>query len=134
MLTRGLLVYYFRWIVHNYSNPYAVKLLRNLVPALKPGARVIINEHCLEQPGADDPWDEKLMRSMDMVMMALLNAQERREDEFAALFAEADPRFAFKGAKRIDGCRMSIVEAVWAPEGHDAAGNLANGDVKPVST
>ncbi|OAQ94133.1 O-methyltransferase [Purpureocillium lilacinum] len=123
-------VYYFRWIVHNYSNPYAVKLLRNLVPALKPGARIIINEHCLEQPGIDDPWDDKLMRSMDMVMLALLNAQERREDEFKALFAEADSRFAFKGAKRIEGCRMSIVEAVWEPEVPKTVGTEQNGDVE----
>jgi hypothetical protein len=92
----GADVYYFRWIFHNYSTPYAVKLLKNLVPALKPGARVLINDHCLREAGLENPWDEKLMRSMDMIMLALLNAQEREEAEFKALFEAADERFVFK--------------------------------------
>ncbi|CAI6093990.1 unnamed protein product [Clonostachys chloroleuca] len=113
---KGADVYYFRWILHNYSAPYAIKLLKNLVPALKPGARIVINDHCLQEPGTENPWDEKLMRSMDMVMLCLLNAQERTEDEFRELFRAADERFVFKGASRSSGCRMSIIEAVWNPE------------------
>jgi hypothetical protein len=55
---------------------------------------------------------------MDLVMLTLLNAQERSADEFATLFAKADPRYKFIGVTRPKGCRMSIVEAVW--EGEDA--------------
>lgn len=91
-----LAVYYFRWIMHNYSIPYAVKILKNLVPALKPGARIVINDHCLREPGQENPWDEKIMRRMDMVMLALLNAQERTEAEFRELFRMADEGFVFK--------------------------------------
>ncbi|KAM4065173.1 o-methyltransferase [Hirsutella rhossiliensis] len=112
---KGADVYFFRWIIHNYSTPYAVKLLKNLVPALKPGSRVVINDHCLRDPGAEKPWDEKLIRGMDMVMLTLLNAQEREEHEFRALFRAADERFVFKGVTRTEGCRMSIIEAVWEP-------------------
>lgn len=90
------LVYFFRWIIHNYSTPYAIKILKNLIPALKPGARIVINDHCLRIPGSENPWDEKVMRSMDMVMMVLLNAQERTEKEFEDLFKAADERFVFK--------------------------------------
>ncbi|OAA46971.1 O-methyltransferase, family 2 [Metarhizium rileyi] len=108
-------VYFLRWIVHNYSSPYAVKILRNLVPALKPGARIVINDHCLREPGSENPWDEKLMRGMDMIMLTLLNAQERQEQEFRELFRAADERFVFKGVTRTPGCRMSIIEAVWEP-------------------
>jgi hypothetical protein len=91
-----ILVYFFRWIMHNYSTPYAIKLIKNLVPALKPGARIVINDHCLREAGSENPWDEKLMRSMDMVMLTLLNAQERTEEEFKALFKAADDGFVFK--------------------------------------
>lgn len=70
--------------------------MQNLIPALKPGARVVINDHCLLEPGLENPWDEKIIRGMDMVMLALLNAQEREEREFKELFAAADKRFAFK--------------------------------------
>lgn len=82
--------------MHNYSTPYAVKILQNLIPALKPGARIIINDHCLREPGQENPWDEKIMRRMDMVMLTLLNAQERTEAEFRELFRLADGRFVFR--------------------------------------
>ncbi|KAI1392312.1 S-adenosyl-L-methionine-dependent methyltransferase [Hypoxylon trugodes] len=113
---QGADVYFFRWIIHNYSTPYAVQILKNLIPALKPGARIIINDHCLREPGTENPWDERLMRSMDLVMMTLLNAQERSEGEFRQLFKMASDGFVFKGVTRPKGCRMSIIEAVWKPD------------------
>ena len=91
-----ILVYFFRWIFHNYSTQYAVKILQSLIPALKPGARVIINDHCLRDPGQESPWDETVMRRMHIVMMTLLNAQERTEDEFRELFGAASDGFVFK--------------------------------------
>ncbi|KAK4453395.1 putative s-adenosyl-l-methionine-dependent methyltransferase [Podospora aff. communis PSN243] len=109
-------VYFFRWIIHNYSTPFAVKILKNLIPALKPGARIIINDHCLRDAGQEDAWDETVMRRMDMVMWALLNAQERTEAEFRDLFKAASDGFVFKGVTRPKNCRMSIIEAVWQPK------------------
>ncbi|KAI1091993.1 S-adenosyl-L-methionine-dependent methyltransferase [Rostrohypoxylon terebratum] len=122
---KGADVYYFRWIMHNYSTPYAVQILRNLIPALKPGARIIINDLCISEPGIETPWDERLMRSMDLVMMTLLNAQERGEADFRQLFEEADKRFVFKGITRPQGSRMSIIEAIWQPEETDEASETA---------
>ncbi len=89
-------VIFLRWIAHNYSNQYAIKILKNLVPALKPGSRILINDHCLLEPGQDDPWDDRVMRRMDMVMLSLLNSQERTEAEFRALFKQASDGFVFK--------------------------------------
>lgn len=143
-LLTGRKVYYFRWIMHNYSTPYAISILKNLLPSLKPGARVIINDHCLREAGQENPWDDKIMRRMDMVMLSLLNAQERTEAEFRELFRQVDEGFVFKvslllmklhwsarsyflseggrvgadsiqGVTRPKGCRMSIIEAVWKP-------------------
>lgn len=84
--------------MHNYSTPYAISILKNLLPSLKPGARVIINDHCLREPGQENPWDEKIMRRMDMTMLTLLNAQERTEAEFRDLFRQVDEGFVFKAS------------------------------------
>lgn len=43
-------VYLFRWIFHNWSDKYCLLILRNLIPALKPNARIIINDVCLPEP------------------------------------------------------------------------------------
>ncbi|RFN43251.1 hypothetical protein FIE12Z_12510 [Fusarium flagelliforme] len=116
---KGADVFYFRWIFHNLASHYAITILKNLIPALKPGARILINDHCLREPGVENSWDEKLMRSMDLLMLTLLNSQERTEKEFEELFKVADERFVFKvlrkGVTRPEGCRMSIIEAVWQP-------------------
>ncbi|OCK75619.1 O-methyltransferase [Lepidopterella palustris CBS 459.81] len=109
-------VYFFRWILHNQSDKYGVEILRALIPALKPGARIIINDNCLPKPNTIDPWDEKITRTMDVTMLELLNARERDENDYMELFKTADPRFKFLGAKTSKGCRMHIMEAVWDPE------------------
>ncbi|KAL8413696.1 hypothetical protein RB594_005085 [Gaeumannomyces avenae] len=114
-VVKGADVYLLRWILHNHSKPYAVKILKSLVPALKPGARIIVNEHCLSPFGEKNEGDERQMRRMDALMLCLLNAQVRSEAEFRDLFRAADERMVFKGATRPPGSRMSIVEAVWEP-------------------
>jgi hypothetical protein len=44
-------VYLLRWILHDWSDEYAVKILRALIPALKNGARIIIHEYIVPEPG-----------------------------------------------------------------------------------
>ncbi len=55
-------VYYFRWVFHNWSDAYAIKILQNLVPALKPGARILINDGVLPEPGTVGGMEEKSIR------------------------------------------------------------------------
>lgn len=55
-------VYYFRWIFHDWSDKWAVKILRQLIPALKTGARVLINDICLPPQGALSLYQERWLR------------------------------------------------------------------------
>jgi len=55
-------VYYYRWIFHNWSDKYSIKILRSLIPALKPGVRIIINDVCMPEPGTTAAWREKELR------------------------------------------------------------------------
>ncbi|KFZ23080.1 hypothetical protein V502_02442 [Pseudogymnoascus sp. VKM F-4520 (FW-2644)] len=116
---KGADVYFYRWIIHNTSDKYAIKILQSLVPGLKKGARIVINDHCLPEPNTESPWDEKIIRTMDLVMLSLINAQERSKEEFETIFHTANPNFRFLGVTRPAGCRMSIVEAVWEGEDYD---------------
>lgn len=50
---------------------------------------------------------------MDLVMLSVLNAQERTKEDYEKLFEMADKRFKLKSITREKGCRMSVVEAVW---------------------
>ena len=44
-------VYFFKWIFHDWSDKYSLQILRNLIPALKKGAKIVINEYVVPQPG-----------------------------------------------------------------------------------
>ena len=55
-------VYFMRSVLHDWSDKYAVKILSNIVPALKPGAKVILNEVCLPEPNLLPAYHEQLVR------------------------------------------------------------------------
>jgi chemotaxis methyl-accepting protein methylase len=59
---KGADVYFLRWILHNWSDKYCIEILRNLAPALKKGARVVVNEFCVPPPGILTPFQEKPLR------------------------------------------------------------------------
>lgn len=48
---KGADIYFFRWIFHDWADEHAVKILRQTTPALKPGARIIVNDACVPQSG-----------------------------------------------------------------------------------
>ncbi|KAF7937469.1 uncharacterized protein EAE98_001783 [Botrytis deweyae] len=106
-------IYFFRWIFHNWSDKYCIQILRNQIPALKKGARIVINDNVLPEPGTMPRWREERLRSMDLTMLELQNSRERELEDWAKLFEDADPRFTFKGGKQPAGSNLWILEAVW---------------------
>ena len=59
---KGAEVYFFRSVLHDWPDAYALKILRNLIPALKLGAKVVLNETCLPPPGVLPHTQEQLAR------------------------------------------------------------------------
>ena len=55
-------VYYIRWRLHNWSDKYAVKILRCLIPALKDGARVVVHDSCIPESEDMPRWKERKLR------------------------------------------------------------------------
>ncbi|ROW16770.1 hypothetical protein VPNG_01622 [Cytospora leucostoma] len=55
-------VFFFRWVFHNWSDEYCIEILRAQIPALKPNARIIIQDGCLPEPGTVALWREKISR------------------------------------------------------------------------
>ncbi|KOC09718.1 O-methyltransferase [Aspergillus flavus AF70] len=109
----GADVYLLRWILHDWSDKYCVRILRNLVPALKKGARVVVNDICIPEPGELGPKADRDLRFMDIAMKAFNNARERDVETWGELFKEADERFRFLGVTVPAGARMAIIEADW---------------------
>ena len=68
-------VYLLRWILHDWPDKYAIQILKALVPALKPGGKVLVNEFLVPEPGMVSPYVERGIR---LAFLISQNATDRR--------------------------------------------------------
>ncbi|KAI1439378.1 S-adenosyl-L-methionine-dependent methyltransferase [Annulohypoxylon stygium] len=113
---KGADVYLLRWVLHDWSDKYCIKILQAQVPGLKKGAKVVINDICIPEPGQVGIAADRGLRQMDISMKAFNNARERDYATWSMLFTAADPNFEFLGITLPEGARMAIIQAVWTGE------------------
>ncbi|KAI6080974.1 putative O-methyltransferase [Hypoxylon rubiginosum] len=113
---KGADVYFFRAILHNWSDTYATKILRALIPALKRGAKIVLNEPVVPEPDKVLPENALRIRANDLVMLELFNGGDREMADFERLFARAHSGFRFQGGSRVPGSNLWILEAEWMGE------------------
>ena len=106
-------IFLLRFVLHNWSDKYAISILKNLVPAMRKDSKVLIYEYVLE----DGPVTEMSARfgfQMDGIMATFFNAQERTAREFECLLNTADEGYVLDAVRRPKGSTMSIVEVGWS--------------------
>jgi hypothetical protein len=111
----GADVYFLRSILHDWSDKYAVQIIRNLIPALKAGAKVIVNEVCLPEPNRLANYHEQLLRGYDLSMQQNFNSKERDAEQWESLFRAASPRFRLRGIDCPVGSILAVIEFAWQP-------------------
>ncbi|KAL2795457.1 hypothetical protein BJX66DRAFT_337016 [Aspergillus keveii] len=133
--THGADVYLLRQILHDWSDKYAVRILRALIPGLKPGTKIIVNERIVagrfeaacslgsvegegEGEGVGNRCEakssahylvEREMRDYDLYMLAFQNARERTRAEWECLFTTADERFHLTAVRQPAGIKKSTL-------------------------
>ncbi|MCJ1380209.1 hypothetical protein MMC17_003312 [Xylographa soralifera] len=121
-------VYFMRWILHDWSDKKAVSILKNLVPALKHGANIVLQEFVIPEPGVLSFYHEKLIRCLDLAMKAGFNSKEREIEDWVRLFINADYRFKFVGAKVPPGSNLATIHARWEEATPHISADIPNGD------
>jgi hypothetical protein len=114
-------VYMLNQILHDWPDSEAVSILRAQIPALQPGARIILNEYI-------DPNDENkgvgstmaLPRSLrqigtatDLRLMAIFSGKDRLVDAWKNIVEEADKRFEVTSVKANAEGFFVVIEIVW---------------------
>ncbi|KAJ8121688.1 hypothetical protein ONZ43_g1925 [Nemania bipapillata] len=107
---KGADVYFLRYILHNWSDKYAQRILKTLVPALKDGSSIVC---CEFLPGdrSTTSWSKKQPYHMDMIQAIGWNSIERTSSDWARLFESVDPRLQYSGTRTPPGCSVSLIEA-----------------------
>ncbi|RYP17064.1 hypothetical protein DL766_008984 [Monosporascus sp. MC13-8B] len=130
-------IFMLKLILHDYPEPEAARILRALVPALRPGNRVVVIEYIgkvaddgdgaadskeedKDSEGKEGPPPQALPRSIqqmgtatDLRMMALFNAKERPAESYRDIFRAADERFEVVSLKANPITFFAVIEAVW---------------------
>ena len=60
-------VYLFRMIFHNWSDANVIRILKATVPAMQLGARVVVNDYLIPEPGILPPIKEREVRYVFLV-------------------------------------------------------------------
>ncbi|KAA8648044.1 hypothetical protein EYZ11_006105 [Aspergillus tanneri] len=109
----GADVYLLRQVLHNWSDKYARRILQALIPALKPGAKVVLNERVVPGYGEAHYLEEREVRDYDMYMLGWQNSQERTRDDWNALLQEADSRFKLTRVCKSPKSYLAVLEVIW---------------------
>ena len=96
--------YVMKYIIHDWDDETALRILRHCRAAMARGGRVLVVDHVIP-PGNRPNWSKHL----DINMMVLPGGKERTRAEFRALLADAGLRLT----KIIPtACPLSIIESV----------------------
>lgn len=130
--TKHAEVYFFRFILHNWADKYAARILESLIPAMKHGSRVIIYEF-LPDEVANTSWTQKQkrqvtcqvltppqaniltpcvkIRNLDMIQATGWNSLERTASDWRKLFATVGQGYKFLSTRTPKGSAVSLIEA-----------------------
>ena len=78
--------YLLRWVLHDFDDERAARILQSCRAAMPPEGRLLVIEQVIADGGKPGEWMTKFL---DLQMLILLGGQERTEAEFRELFAAA---------------------------------------------
>jgi hypothetical protein len=73
----GADVYLYRFVFHNQYDDKATETLRAAIPALKKGARILINDEILPEPGKIRWRNERAVRGLDAIVSSYCKTLEK---------------------------------------------------------
>ena len=102
--------YVLSWILHDWDDQAALRILANCRAAMPDEARLLVIEMVV--PSGDEPHSspdlERLVRASDLEMLAIVGGRERTAAEYRALYAEAG--FELARILPLDALPWSLME------------------------
>lgn len=86
-----------------------MRILQQLVPALRRGSRIVIMDSVLPRAGSMAPTKERLLRVRDLTMLQVFNSCERDLDDWNQVLNLADQRLRVVDVTQPRGSVMALL-------------------------
>jgi 6-hydroxytryprostatin B O-methyltransferase len=96
-------------ILHDWASADSVHILKHLAEALKPGARIIIMDTVLPDPGSISVSKERLLRVRDLTMMQVFNSQERHLEDWEDIISKVPRGLRLEQVIQPSGSVLSLI-------------------------
>ncbi|KAH7087025.1 S-adenosyl-L-methionine-dependent methyltransferase [Paraphoma chrysanthemicola] len=106
-------VYFFRMVFRGLGDAFATQVLKAQIPALRSGAKILIQDVVMPEPETIPLWRDRFARSVDLALECFSNGRERYLDEWKALLASADERFVLHKVYVPKDSLLGIIEVHW---------------------
>jgi O-methyltransferase domain len=106
-------IYMLKNILHDWSDEWAARILKQTVPVMRPDSRIVLVEGLIPAPGAAPPSIVRMMAALDMHML-IGNAKERSIQDWGKLAKLADERLVVKTATQPPGIAFAVIEIGFA--------------------
>nr|A0ST41.1 RecName: Full=O-methyltransferase CTB2; AltName: Full=Cercosporin toxin biosynthesis cluster protein 2 [Cercospora nicotianae]ABK64180.1 O-methyltransferase [Cercospora nicotianae] len=121
------IVYFARFILHDWSDKYATKIVQQLATGLRPQDRIILNEVVVPEAGQVGRETERRMHDRDLLMLMNLNGRERTQSAFEAIFASVTPKLRLQRVIHPEQGELSLIEVTLDGVELPAQANGVNG-------
>ena len=106
-------VFLLRLVLRDYSDKYARRILKNLVPALKTGCTLVIIDVIVPPPGSIGRDEEMALRRMDVRMMQMFCGRERELEDWVDLLKSVDHKLIMRNVNQPVGSGLGVMEVVY---------------------
>ncbi|KAM3419058.1 hypothetical protein BST61_g5013 [Cercospora zeina] len=104
------IAYFARFILHDWSDKYATKIVQQLASGLRPQDRIILNEVVVPESGQVGRETQRRMHDRDLLMLMNLNGRERTQSAFEAIFASVTPKLRLQRVHYPEQGELSLIE------------------------
>lgn len=105
--------YLYRFIIHDWSDSDAKRILTAALAGLRPGARLLIMDLVVPNLGTLPTSVEKSIRTLDIAMYGVLAGKERTLTQFTELVASIHPDLRYEGCSTPKGSFLSLMSWVF---------------------
>lgn len=102
-------------VIHNWSDTYVVDIMKQLLPAMRKGVKVLIIDRCMPDDESHTLRDveKRELRTVDLLVNAICNSRDRSVNEIRSIFQSADKRFKYRKTYRAEGSPFIVCEHIW---------------------